>query len=105
MRRKRIGDIELRKINNNWQIVRWYPNSFYGKENDFIKIGDDFYQYKGKDNCYVHNDCFKNPESCYVIAFIEGSEDEPDIRSVGMRAFELNEEDEKNFKQLLKSAL
>lgn len=105
MKRKRIGDIELRCVDETWQIVRWYPNPLYGKEDDFLKIDDEYYQYKGTDNCYVHKFGFKNPENCYVIAFIEGSEDEPDIRSVGMRAFELNEEDEKNFKQLLKSAL
>ena len=102
MKRTRIGNIELRCRNKTWEIVRWYPNSYYQRENEFIKVDDEHYQYKDNDNCYVHKSCFANPESCYVIAFIEGSEDEHDIRSVGMRPWMLDEEDEKDFKQLLK---
>lgn len=102
MKRVRIGNIELRCVDGIWEIVRWYPNSFYGKENDFIKIDDEQYQYKDSENCYVHKDCFKNPESCYVIAFVEGSEEEPDLRTVGIRPWQLDEKDEQDFKQILK---
>ena len=98
----RIGNIELRCVNETWEIVRWYPNLYYQRENEFIKVDDERYRYKDKDNFYVHKSCFKNPEACYVIAFIEGSEDEPDIRAIGIRPWMLDEKDEQDFKQLLK---
>lgn len=98
----RIGNIELRCVNETWEIVQWYPNYFYQRENEFIKVDDEHYRYKDNDNCYVHKDCFRNPESCCVIAFVERSEDEPDILSVGIRPWQLNEKDEQDFKQILK---
>ena len=55
-------------------------------------------------NGVVYGDsCFKNPEVCYTIATIDYS-DEPDIKSMGMQAFDLDEQDEKDFKKLIQYA-
>ena len=102
---KRIGNIEYRTVvslggHKYVEIVRWVPNSLYGKEDEFEKSP---FGSKTK-NGIVYNDiCFKNPEVCYTIATIDYA-DEPDIKSVGMRAFDLDEQDEKDFKKLIRYA-
>lgn len=102
---KRIGNIEYRTVvsfngHKYIEIVRWVPNSLYGKEDEFEKSSFDTRTKNG----VCHDDaCFKNPEVCYTIATIDYA-DEPDIKSVGMRAFDLDEQDEKDFKKLIRYA-
>lgn len=102
---KRIGNIEYRTVvlfngHKYIEIVRWVPNSLYGKEDEFEKSPFDT---RTKNGVVYDDSCFKNPEVCYTIATIDYS-DEPDIKSVGMRAFDLNEQDEKDFKRLIRYA-
>ena len=102
---KRIGNIDYRTAvsfngHKYIEIVRWVPNSLYGKENEFEKSP---FNNKIKDGVVYDDSCFKNPEVCYTIATIDYS-DEPNIKSIGMRAFELNEQDEKDFKRLIRYA-
>lgn len=102
---KRIGNIEYRPAVSfdgykYIEIVHWVPNSLYGKEDEFEKSPFDS---KTKNDTIYDDSCFKNPEVCYTIATIDYS-DEPDIKSVGMRAFDLNEQDEKDFKKLIRYA-
>ena len=102
---KRIGNIEYRTVvsfngHKYIEIVRWVPNSLYGKENEFEKSPFDN---KIKDGAVYDDSCFKNPEVCYTIATIDYS-DEPNIKSVGMRAFDLDEQDENDFKKLIRYA-
>ena len=105
MKRIRIGNVELRPISDDdkyqAEIISWYPNSHYGHENDYIKVDDEYYRYKDNEHCFIHKSCFKHPESCYVVAFVTKSE-EPDILSVCDRPWDLSEEDEKDFKQIIK---
>ena len=102
---KRIGNIEYRTV-VSWnghkyiEIIRWSPNSLYGKEHEFKKSPFDS---KIKNGVVYGDSCFKNPEVCYTIATVDYS-DEPDIKSAGMRAFELDEQDEKDFKKLIQYA-
>ena len=44
----------------------------------------------------------KNKEYCYVLAFAESTSDGYDIRSVGIRPWELDEEDLKDYNDLVK---
>lgn len=102
---KRIGNIEYRTVvsfngHKYIEIVRWVPNSLYGKEDEFEKSPFDS---KTKNGAVYDDSCFKNSEVCYTIATIDYS-DEPDIKSIGMRSFELNEQDEKDFKKLIRYA-
>ena len=102
---KRIGNIEYRTVISesgykHVEIIRWVPNSLYGKEDEFEKSPFDS---KTKNGIVYNDSCFKNPEVCYVIATIYYS-DEPYINSIGMRAFDLNEQDEIDFKKLIRYA-
>ena len=61
-----------------WDIVKWYPNEYYNKQDEFIPIKEDpkFYQHPEFTFCKIHKDCFKYPETCYSIATFEYDEDE-----------------------------
>ena len=73
----RIGNLEFRKCSYlceppehvGWEICKWEPNSYYGRESEFIKDGEYF---KPNDEHYsfvsIHKDCFKNPECSYTVA-------------------------------------
>jgi len=100
---KRIGNIEYRAVVSSSgykyvEIVRWFPNSLYGKENEFEKSPFDS---KTKNSVVYDDRCFKNPEVCYTIATIDYS-DEPAIKSIGLRAFNLNGQDKEDFKKLFR---
>lgn len=92
----RIGNIEYRKVGDNWEIVQWYPNLYYGKESEYTyDPGSECYTKPG--SCVnISKSCFACPESCIVIAFVvwNKSHDEFDIRSVGTRPWHLDEDTE-----------
>lgn len=105
MKRIRIGNVELRPISDNdkyqAEIRLWYSNCYYGHENDYIKVDDEYYRYKDNEHYFIHKSCFEHPESCYVVAFVTNNE-EPNILSVCDRPWDLSEEDEKDFKRIIK---
>lgn len=109
LKKIRINNIEVRPLPQDdeekymAEIVCYYPNPYYGNEDKYIKskTDPDFYIYPDNLYCKVHISCFKNPESCYVVAFVTNGE-EPDIRTVGDRPWTLNEKDEEDFKQIIK---
>ena len=107
---ERRGNIEYRAVCNieeNYiryiEVVQWYPNPYYGKESEYIKLDDDTYVKDEESLCYVHSSCFQNPESCITLVIIS-IKDEPDVRSIGLRPFELNEQDERDFKDIITKA-
>jgi len=109
IRPMRIGNIEFRLAKSlaypsedYVDIICWYPNSYYGREKDFIKDGE-FYIDREYPSIRTHESCFKNKESCYTVATID-IEEEPDVCSVGLRAFNLSEEEYKNFLIIVKLA-
>lgn len=98
----RIGNIEYRDKNNK-EIVYWYPNPYYGRENDYNWTDDGQFAYKEDIRCRVHKSCFENNESCYVLAFVrENKDDEPDIQSVGSRVVRLDENDLRDYIEVVK---
>lgn len=105
-KRKRIGNVAASPMNGDekyaYEILFYYPNPYYGHEKDYVKIeGMDYYEYPDHPNCKVHSGCFKNPESCYTVAFITNAE-EPDVVSVGLRPWELSGSDDIAFREILK---
>ena len=42
-----------------YEIVQYYPNSYYGKENEYIKTDSGKYQIPGH-QCFIDASCFKN---------------------------------------------
>jgi hypothetical protein len=51
-----------------YQINRWMPNDYYGKEKDYIKVNDEFYQNLDTPKCRIHKSCFTSPEVSFTIA-------------------------------------
>lgn len=105
---KRIENIAFRSLgdNDNYaaEILCYYPNTYYGQENNTKKFSKDElnpeYYVDLEYGCRVHEGCFKHPESCYVVAFVTRDE-EPNIVSVGDRPWTLNEQNKKSFEKLL----
>lgn len=99
----RINNIECRdQVSNsgNYEIIKWYENSYYGTEQEMLDEGyihKDGYYTKG--NINIHEDCFKSPESCFVIADLEINPREPDVnlRTIGSRLLGLNNEERNDF--------
>ena len=103
MKRIRIGDIEVHESKFGIEVVKWSKNELYGKEDDFVTEDGQTFKPKDKAKDFLSYDvsCFKNPETCYVIADIVANKDDFDVRSIGMRPWELEPQDEKDFKEVL----
>ena len=101
----RINNYECRKTNGSYdyELLKWYTNSYYGKEQQMIDEGWEkvtnpngtWSLKKGHKN--VHESCFKNPESAYVIAFLEINHKEPDINLITVGSRMLDVEDTNDF--------
>ena len=109
---KRIGNLMFRKAAYlgkepefpSWHIDFFYPNPTYGKENEYIKEGD-FYTKDKYNPCSVryHKDCFKHKESCYSIAsFTRDKTGFYELSFILDRPLDLNEEELKNFWEIVK---
>lgn len=90
---KRIGNLALAKTHSYgrnqeeyYEIVKYYPNPYYGKESEYVQTDLGNYAHPDYPHCFIDKTCFKNPESCYTIGiFEERDDDEPDFRSIGSR--------------------
>lgn len=110
---KRIGNLEFRPSSyllpkdrwpehSGWDIVYWYPNGYYGKEDSYIKENEDWYLYPDSPHCRVHKSCFKNPESCFVIAsFNYDKEGYYELSFIGDRPLSINKEEREIFWELV----
>lgn len=89
IKRKRIGDLEFSPAsyllpkerwpeNPSYDIVLWYPNSYYGRDEEFPEdLLDNSYRNDPKYwNCRIHKSCFKNPETCFTLASFDYDEHE-----------------------------
>jgi hypothetical protein len=85
----RVGNIEARwsECNKQFEILKWFPNMYYqGTKEKFP-------------NC--HESCFKNPESCIVIAAFDiYTKYEPDVRSISSRIFDLDDDELKALREV-----
>lgn len=81
---------------NFFEVVRVYPNSYYGTESEY-EFDETKNMYKGKyPNTYISPSCFKNPESNMMLAsWVNINHDEctPDLQFVGKRPLELNNDE------------
>ena len=99
--RLRINDFECRSNiyrEDEYEIVKWQPNKYYGNEAEMIdKEGYKKVNYASgdwgltKDFHNINSSCFKNPETCYVIATLKLNRREPDVdmETVGSRVLDL----------------
>lgn len=91
--------------NPSWEIRFWYPNSYYGKKDEFESVGDGMYIHKHSDSDWwrVHESCFKHPESCYTLGSFEWDDREEfyEFHFCGSRPMDLKEEHWESFRELL----
>jgi hypothetical protein len=101
----RIENIECRFSQNQYEFVKWYPNTYYGQEATLqedgyklVKVDEKRFSLT-KNNHFIDGSCFQNPEGCYVIAMItyDDSEDCTEIRSIGDRLLTLSREERMYF--------
>lgn len=111
MESKRIGNLEIRQAtyllptpleNPAYHIDYWYPNGYYGRENEFIKEGD-WYVYPDNHHSRVHKDCFKYPQSCMAIASFTYNKREGyyEFEFVGDRPLQITLEEREIFWKLI----
>jgi len=106
----RINNIEFNHDQN--QIVRWFPNSHYGSEESLIAMGYERVVYEDggwamKNGCRsIDSSCFRNPESCCVIATMEYNKEERccDLTTTGTRVLDLKKGDRKDFFEVYRLA-
>ena len=108
---KRIGNLMFRKATYlgkepefpSWHIDFFYPNSYYGKESEYTKEGDYYVSKNTEFPIRYHKNCFMHKESCYSIAYFERhKEGFYELKFIGNRPLKLNEEDLKDFWELVK---
>ena len=110
--RIRIENIECRNSQGRYEIVKWYPNKYYGAEESMIAEGyergtnPDGSWYLEKDWFKVHQSCFVNEESCYTIATLKWDAGEycNELISVGPRLLDLSKEERDAFFEVYRYA-
>jgi hypothetical protein len=96
----RINQIECRFSQGRYEIVRWQPNSYYNKQEEYLADGWErsggFYR---KGFTSVSEGCFGNPETCYTIATLHYVDGEGccDMKTIGPRLLELDRTDREDF--------
>lgn len=86
-----------------YEIVRWSPNPFYGHEDEYDYFKErDCYCKKGNNHSFIHASCFKNPESCLLMASFDVRNDgeSVDLTFCGSRPMSLSDDEFADFKKL-----
>lgn len=110
----RIGNLGISKAgylceepsHPSYHINKFQKNPHYGKEDEYEWSEDGSYAYKPESPYWrINKSCFEHPETCYAIAEFEYDEHEDfyEIRFVGDRPFDLNEEEREIFWDLLQT--
>ena len=98
--RIRINQIECRFSQGRYEIVKWQPNGYYGKEQEYRDNGWEltggFYRLN---TTSISEGCFVNPETCYTVATLHYDDDERccDMKTVGSRLLELSRPERADF--------
>ena len=98
--RIRINQIECRFSQGRYEIVKWQPNGYYNKQQEYIDNG---WELSGGmyrlNNTSISEGCFVNPETCYTIATLTYDADEYccDMKTVGPRLLELDKKEREDF--------
>ena len=96
----RINNIECRLRDDRYEIIKWYPNSYYNQLRPYLLDG--WYIKEGfvcKGNIKISRSAFDNKESCFTVAWLELNTKEPDVNliSVGSRLLSLEATDRQDF--------
>ena len=112
----RINDFECRSSiyrEDEYEMVKWQVNKYYGQEK-FLVEWEGYEKVENengdwglrKDNHTINSSCFKNPETCYVIAQLKLNRPEPDVdmETVGSRLLELEADELSTFMKVYRLA-
>jgi hypothetical protein len=95
---------------SHFEILRWHTNPHYGKEQEYRdngyvdSFGGDFLQ--SPTGSSIQKTFFTKPESCYMIASwqnMDHDEKTPDLKFVGSRPLEIDEEEWSTFLRIAKA--
>ena len=98
--RIRINQIECRFSQGRYEIVKWQPNCYYNKQQEYIdngwELSGGFYRLN---NTSIDANCFVNPDTCYTIATSHHDKGEGccDLKTVGSRLLELSRPERVDF--------
>lgn len=95
---KRIGDIEFiyNEHNNQYELVKWYKNYYYGQQEKYERVSGD--RYKITPYSYVVAGLFELSELCYAVGYWREDEEGFDFIFIGNRPYALDTtSDEINF--------
>ena len=98
--RIRINQIECRFSQGRYEIVKWQPNAYYNKQQEYIdngwELSGGFYR---SNKISISEGCFVNPETCYTIATLHYDDDERCcvMTTVGPRLLELSKPERADF--------
>ena len=113
---KRVGNLSISVAtylceapeHPSYHINMWYPNGYYGREDEYEYHEDGEY-YTKKDDTFgyvrISKDCFSHPESSFAIAsFNSDKEGYYELSYIGSRPIEYlkTEEEIRNFRELVK---
>lgn len=96
----KIGKLEFRiatylsktPTHPSYDIVRWFPNRFYGKESEYVKVDENNYRHPSVIDYFINKKCFENPESCIVIATFYYNEGKYHYRFIDNQGLSINPE-------------
>lgn len=111
----RINDFECRSNiyrKDEYEMVKWEANQYYGNEEKLISEGYEKVGHNSSDwglrngSHTINSSCFKNPETCYVIATLKLNRREPDVdmETVGSRLLELEPNELNEFMKVYRLA-
>jgi hypothetical protein len=98
--RIRINQIECRFSQGRYEIIKWQPNCYYGKKQEYLDNGyeevNGFLRYN---NLSIQATFFDREETCYTVATLTYDADEYccDMRTVGPRLLELSKAERADF--------
>lgn len=98
--RIRINNIECRFSQGRYEIIKWQPNCYYGKKQEYLDNGyeevNGFLRYN---NHSIQATFFDREETCYTVATLKYDADEYccDMSTVGPRLLELDKKEREDF--------
>jgi hypothetical protein len=98
--RIRINQIECRFSQGRYEIVKWQPNCYYGKQQEYIDNGwilsGGMYRLN---NTSISEGLFALPETCYTVATLHYDDDERccSMKTVGARLLDLDNTERNDF--------
>lgn len=110
---KRVGTIRIGNIAvitstslkgvEYYDVVKYYPNEYYGKKDEYVLVTDDMYCHKNDTTrCHrIHSSNFQIKEYCCSIAHINDDAGGCDIISVDSRMIELSKQEWLDLKDVL----